>query len=158
MKPKVTPLWLLAACLLFTGCDFEAPLTPVATHKVDARLVGDWVAAAKDGDKQEFMVVRKFDDTTYAVAVDDDIYRVYHSDFAGQPFVSVQELNSSGRGYCLYTWSLSADGNQLTLRRVDTKVIPEKTKTGAELQKLIQANLANPELLEQEIQFARKKR
>ena len=155
---NLNAVFAFGACLLITGCDFEVPLTPVATRKVDARLVGDWVAAEKDGDKAELMVVRKFDDATYAVAVDDDIYRVYHSDFAGQPFVSVQALNSEGLGYCLYTWQLSADGNQLTLRRVSTKVIPDKTKTGAELQKLIKANLANPQLLEKEIQFTRKKR
>jgi hypothetical protein len=87
----------------------------------------------------------------------DDIYRADHSDFAGQPFLSVQDLNSNDRRYTLYTWQLSADGNQLTLRRVSTKVILEQTKTGAELQKLIKVNLANPQLLEKEIQFTRKK-
>ncbi|MDB6113103.1 MAG: hypothetical protein JWQ62_48 [Lacunisphaera sp.] len=83
---------------MFTGCDFEAPLTPVATHKIDARLLGNWVGVEKDNGKEEIMGVRQFDETAYAVALGDDIYRVYHSDFAGQPFVSVQELDSAGRG------------------------------------------------------------
>lgn len=158
MKPSFFPLGLTAAIALFlAGCDFDSSLTPVATHKVDARLLGDWVGVEQENGKEEIMTVRKFDDATYAVAMDHDIYRAYHSDFSGQPFLSVQDLNSDDRKYCFYTWQLSAEGDQLTLRHVSTKVISDKTKTGPELQKLIKANGANPQLLEKEIQFTRKK-
>ena len=145
-----------AACIVLTGCDYDAPLTDKPTHKVDARLLGDWVAMDPDAKQEEVMHVRAFDDATYAVAIDNDIYRAYHSDFAGLPLLSVQDLNSDARKYCLYTWALSPDAARLTLRRVSTKVIPDTTKTGAELQKLIQANLANPNLLEKELLFTRK--
>jgi hypothetical protein len=102
--------------------------------------------------------VRKFDDSTYAISMDDDIYRAYHSDFAGLPLVSVQDLNTDDRKYCLYTWRFSADGAQLTLQRVSTKVVPDTTKTSAAIQQLIKQNLANPKLFDHEIQFTRKKR
>lgn len=104
------------------------------------------------------MSVRKFDDATYAVALDNDIYRVFHSDFAGVAFVTAQDLNSDDRKYCYYRWSLSADGRTLTLQGVDTKLVPEKTRTAAAIQKLIKDNLSNPALFDKEVlTYTRKK-
>ncbi|HKB56352.1 MAG TPA: hypothetical protein VKC51_02075 [Lacunisphaera sp.] len=158
MKSNLSPAWLIAAgCLLFTGCNYEVPLTAKPTHQIDARLLGDWVAMDPDAKKEEIMSVRKFDDTTYAVALDNDIYRVFHSDFAGVAFVSAQDLNSDERKYCYYRWSLSADGRQLTLQGVSTKLVPEKTMPAAAIQKLIKDNLANPALFEKELRYTRKK-
>ncbi len=159
MKMSSVLLSLIAgAALALAGCDYDAPLTPAPTHKVDPRLLGDWVGVDPDAKQEEVMHVRALDDATYVVAMDNDIYRVYHSDLAGTAFLTVQDLNSDDRKYCFYTWSLSADATRLTLRHVSTKLIPEKTKTGAELQKLIQANLAQPGLLEKKIPFIRKTR
>lgn len=72
------------------------------------------------------MHVRAWDDATYAIAIEDDVYRVWHSDFAGQAFVSAQDLNSAARKYCYYTWALSVDSQQLTLRRVRNELVPER--------------------------------
>ena len=149
--------FLAAAALLLAGCDYDAPLTPAPTHPVDPRLLGDWEPVKKDDPKDPSMHVRAWDDSTYAIAIEDDVYRVWHSDFAGQPFVSVQDLNTSTRKYCYYTWSLSADGAQLTLRRVRNEVVPEKTMPAAAIQQLIKANLANPRLLDAPLVFTRKK-
>lgn len=158
MKSRLSPFWLIAAgCVFFTGCNYDVPLTAKPTHKIDARLLGEWVAVDPDAKREEIMSVRKFDDATYAVAMDDDIYRVYHSDFAGVTFVSVQDLNSDDRKYCFYRWSLSADGRTLTLQAVSTKMVPEETKGRAAIQKLIKANIANPTLFEKELHFIRKK-
>lgn len=151
-------LALTIAALFLAGCDYDAPLTPAPIHKIDARLLGDWVGVDPEAKQEEVMHVRALDDTTYVVAMDSDIYRAYHSDFAGTAFLTVQDLNADDRKYCFYTWALSADATRLTLRCVSTKVIPDQTKTTAGLQQLIQANLANPKLLEKEISFTRKAR
>ena len=159
MKSKLGLAGLLALhCLLISGCDYEVPLTPAPTHKIDTRLLGDWVARDKDTQKEEGMKVRKLDDSTYVVSmIHGDIYRVYHSDFAGVAFVSAQDLNSDDRKYVYYRWSLSADGHQLTLQAVSTGVIPEGTKPGSVIKKLIEQNLANPKLFREEQPFTRKK-
>jgi hypothetical protein len=146
-----------AAVLLLAGCDYDAPLTPAPTHPIDPRLLGDWEPVKPADPKDPGMHVRQWDDATYAVAIDSDVYRVFHSDFAGMAFVSAQDLNSSARKYCYYTWSLSADGTQLTLRRVRNELVPEKTMPAAAIQQLIKANLANPKLLDEPLFFTRKK-
>src|SRR5258708_12381439 len=103
MKSNLSPAWLIAAgCLLFTGCNYEVPLTAKPTHQIDARLLGDWVAMDPDAKKEEIMSVRKFDDTTYAVALDNDIYRVFHPHFAGAPFVTPHHLTPNQRKYSHY--------------------------------------------------------
>ena len=159
MKSKLSPTWLLAAgALLLTGCNYDVPLTAQPTRKIDARLLGEWVSFDQDEQKLEYMTVRNLDDSTYIVALDKDLYRVFHSDFADTAFVSVQDLNSDERKYVYYVWQLSADGTQLGVKSVSSQVVSEKTKDQAALQQLIKANLANPKLYGDEIQFTRKKR
>jgi hypothetical protein len=159
MKTKLSLAGLLATgLLLFAGCDFDVPLTAKPTQKVDPRLLGDWAAVDKDAKEEELMHVRQWDESTYAVSIDHDIYRVYHSDFAGIAFVTAQDLNSPDRKYCFYRWSLSADGRTLTLQGIDEKLVPGETKTTAAIQKLIKDQLANPALFDKEIlTYTRKK-
>ncbi len=146
---------VIVFCL--SGCNYDFPLTAMPTRKIEARLLGDWVVIAKENDKVEIMHVRKFDESTYAVSMDNDIYRAFHSDFAGAAFLSVQDLNAGNRKYIYYTWQLSADATQLTLKAVRTEVVPENTKTPADIQQLIKENLSNPKLFQPELQLARKK-
>jgi len=154
MKTKSALSWLLGViALLVAGCNYEVALTAKPTHPIDERLLGVWLGG-EDG--KDPMTVRRLDDSTYVVAMDDDIYRAFHSDFAGTAFLSVQDLNADKRLYIYLTAVLSADGNQLTLRTVSTKVVPEATKSRAALQKLIQANLANPQLYGEPLVFHRK--
>lgn len=154
MKPKLSLAGLIAAAvLLLAGCNYEVPLTARPTRNVDERLLGVWLGGDEGKDT---MVVRSLDDATYVVAMDHDLYRAFHSEFAGTAFLSVQELNHD-RLYTYITTTLSPDGNQLTLRTVSTKVVPEATKDRAALQKLIQANLANPALFGEPLVFTRKK-
>ena len=157
MKAKYRLLPLLAACLAFTACNYDSPLTSKPTRPVDARLLGDWLAVDKDNPKPDLMNVRGFDDSTYVVAMDNAIYRAFHSDFAGTAFLTVQDLNSSERLYLYLTFELSADGAELKLRTVSTKVIPEKTKGPAALQELLKQNLRNPALLGDTLTFTRPK-
>ena len=159
MKPNhVVALLLAIGALLLTGCNYDVPLTEKPTRKVDARLLGEWVSFDKNEQKLEQMTVRKLDDSTYVVAMDKDIYRVFHSDFADTALVSVQDLNSEERKYTYYAWQLSADGKELSLKGVSTHVVPEGTKGREAIQKLIKENLANPKLYGDTLVFTPKKR
>lgn len=143
----------MVVLLALAGCNYDVALTAKPTRKVDDRLLGVW----QGGEEKDVMVVRKYDAETYVVAMDDDIYRAFHSDFAGVAFLSVQELEDD-RQYVYLTTELSADGRKLTLRMVSTKVVPEETKGRDALQKLIKANVANPGLLAGEpLVFTRRK-
>jgi hypothetical protein len=155
MKTKSFLCWLPGLIgLLLVGCNYDVALTAKATRQIDERLLGVWLGGENGKDT---MTVRRLDDTSYVVAMDDDIYRAFHTDFAGTAFISVQDLNADNRLYLYLTAALSADGHQLTLRTVSTKVVPEETKGRAALQKLIQANLANPALFGDPLVFTRKK-
>lgn len=57
-------------------------------YRDDARLLGVWVSFDQDEQKMEYMTVRKLDDATYVVAMDDDLYRAFHSDFVGTACIS----------------------------------------------------------------------
>jgi hypothetical protein len=140
-------------CLAFSGCEYEVPITSGPTRKIEARLLGDWVS--KDG--KEKMKVRRLDDSIYSVSYNGDLYRAYHSDVAKTAFVSVQDIDSAERKYAYLAWKLSEDGKQLGLRVVSAKIIPKEIKTSTGVQKLLQKNLQNPELLEEEAQFTREK-
>lgn len=144
--------FLLGVTLLIAGCNYDVALTEKPSHPIDARLLGVWLGG---GDGKEAMTIRKYDDSTYVVAMDQDIYRAFHSDFADTAFLSVQELNKD-RQYLYLTAEVSADGQQLTIRTVSTKVVPEETKGRAALQKLIKANLKNPKLFSEPLVFKRK--
>ena len=117
----------IAACLCilaFSACEYEVPITPSPTQKVQERLLGDWTST----DGKEKMKVRKLDDSIYIVYYDGDLFRAYHSDIAETPFVSVQDLNSNDRKYAYVVWKLSDDGKHLSLRSVN-KLIPKEPRT-----------------------------
>lgn len=152
MKTKPATWCLVFAVLLLAGCNYDSALTSKPTQKIEARLLGVWLGG---DDGKDAMIVRPYDDSTYVVAMDDEIYRVFHSEFSGTAFLSVQELGNAK--YLYLTAAVSADGRQLTVRTVNTKVVPEETKGRPALQKLIKANLANPALYNEPLVFTRKK-
>jgi lipopolysaccharide export LptBFGC system permease protein LptF len=141
-------------CILaFTACEYEVPITSSPTRKVQERLLGDWVSL----DGKENMKVRRLDDNIYIVYYDGDLFRAYHSDVAETPFVSVQDINSSDRKYAYVVWKLSDDGQRLTLRNVQSKLIPKEQKDSARVAELLKENARNPELFGEEIEFSKVK-
>src|SRR5215467_3082921 len=114
----------VAVCLCIGACEYEVPITPSPTRKVEEQLLGNWVSL----DGKENMRVRRLDDSTYVVYYDGDLFRAYHSDVAETPFASVQDLNSNDRKYEYVVWKLADDGKHLTLRSVNNKVVPKETK------------------------------
>jgi hypothetical protein len=158
MKTKLIPAFLLAAaCLLVGGCNYEFPLTERPTQKIDPRLLGDWVSVGPKDEKPARMKVRELDASTYILTFDEDLYRVTHSDFAGQPFVSAQNLDADNRKYVYLVWLLSPAGDHLTIKAVNSRVIPEKTKDREAMQSLIKASLAKPDLFGDPLEFIRPK-
>jgi hypothetical protein len=84
------------------------------------------------------------------------LYRVWRSDVADTPFVSVLNLETDKPQYSYWTWKLSDDGT-LILRLVNDKVIPDDTKSSVEVRKLIKKNLQNPALFGDEMQMTKDK-
>ena len=117
------------------------------------QLLGNWTSS----DGKEKMRVRRLDDNIYIVYYDGDLFRVYHSDVAETPFVSVQDLNSNDRKYPYIVWKLSDDSSHLSLRSVSDKVIPKETKDSATAVAILTKNAHNPELFGEEIEFRKEK-
>ena len=145
----VVCLWFL----VFTACEYEVPITSSPTRKVQEQLLGNWISL----DGKEDMRVRRWDDSTYIVYCDGDLFRAYHSDVVETPFASVQDLNSNDRKYAYVVWKLSDDGKRLSLRNVNNKVIPKETKDSAMVAALLTKNARNPELFGEEIEFRKEK-
>ena len=143
----------MLACLALSGCEYDVPITSSATRKVDGRLLGDWISK----DRKDKMKVRKLDDDVYIISYNGDLFRGYHSDLAKTSFVSVQDIDSAERKYSYLAWELSADGNRLILRPINTDLIPKETKDSASMQKLLEKNLQNPKLFNEQAEFTKEK-
>jgi lipopolysaccharide export LptBFGC system permease protein LptF len=145
---------VVCLCILaFSACEYEVPITSSPTRKVEERLLGDW--SSLDG--KEKMKVRRLDDSIYIVYFDGDLFRAYHSDVAETSFVSVQDINSNDRKYAYVVWKLSDDGKRLSLRSVQSKVVPKEQKDSATVAELLKENAKNPELFGEEIEFRKEK-
>ncbi|HEY3026218.1 MAG TPA: hypothetical protein VGJ55_08725 [Pyrinomonadaceae bacterium] len=142
-------------CLSFSGCDgdYAVPITSTPTRKIDQRLLGNWLS--KDGSDK--IKVRKLDDSIYIVSFNGDLYRAFHSDLGGTAFISAQEIDSSDRKYAYLAYKLSDDGKRLSVRAVNTKLIPKETNSSVRVQKLLKINLQSAELFDDEAQFDRDK-
>jgi hypothetical protein len=143
----------VVVCLCIGACEYEIPITPSPTGKVQEQLLGNWVST----DGKENMRVRRLDDSTYIVYYDGDLFRAYHSDVAETPFASVQDLNSNDRKYAYVVWKLSDNDKRLSLRNVNRKVIPKETGDSATVAALLTKNVRNPELFGEEIEFRKEK-
>jgi hypothetical protein len=120
---------------------------------VDPRVLGNWVGV---NDETSMLNLRVLDEQTYLAIIDNDAYRVFHSDFADLALVSAQDLNSSDRKYCIYAWALLDEGKRLALRRLNSRVVPENAADSATLQRRITEHLRDPALLGEELLFRRK--
>ncbi len=145
---------VIGLCVLaFTACQYEVPITSTPTQKVQEQLLGNW----RSTDGKEELKLRRLDDGVYIVYYDGDIFRAYHSDVAGTPLVTVQDLNSSDRKYAYVIWKLSDNGKDLRLRSVNDKVVPKETRDSATVVELLTKNARNPELFGEEIEFRKEK-
>ena len=130
--------------LLLFSCHYDLSLTAEPTRAADQRLSGTWTMVAPE--KDEKMDIRLYDESHYVIAYNGDLYRAHHSDVAGMPLMSVQNLNDAERKWVILEWKLSEDGKRLTIRAIRTELVPETTKDRETLVQLIEANRDNPKL------------
>lgn len=135
--------FLIVLVVLIAGCDYDVPITSKPTRRIDERLVGNWTKS----DGKEHMTARKYDDYHLVVSANGDLFRAYHSDLHGAALITAQDINSPDRKYFYLTWELSADGQTLTLRGINDKVIPRTARTSSAVVRSLKANMRNPELL-----------
>jgi len=142
---------IACCCIVFAGCEYEAPITEQPTRAVEEKLLGNW--SAENG--TERLKIREFDASTYVVSYNGHLYRAFHSDFADMPFVSVQNIDSERRTYAFLTYRLEDKSNTLALRSVNIKMVPKDVKDSLQIQALLKKKLKNPALLNKEIQFVK---
>lgn len=134
--------------LSFIGCEYDVPITSKPTRDIEESLLGTWTSS--DGKSQ--LKVYKWDKANYLVMEDGSFYRVYHSDVAKIPLVSVQLLEGKTPTFAYWTWEL-IEGRTLSLRIVNDTIVLDDTKDSAAVQKLIKANLNNPDLFSNKIEY-----
>jgi hypothetical protein len=142
--------------LLLGSCIYEAPLTESPTRKIDDRLIGDWVSAEE---KPSVIQIRKFDDSNFILIDGGNVYRVFHSDFEGVHFLSLQNLETNGssaRKFAFLDYRFEQP-NRVRARAVNKDVVPETLRTTPELQKSVRDHLKDPQLFNKdEIVYTRK--
>ena len=131
---------VLVCALALLSCHYDSSLTLEPTRAADARLAGTWTMIAPQQDEK--MDIRLYDDRHYVISYNGDLYRAFHSDVAGMPLMSVQNLNDRERKWVFVEWKL--DGDRLTIRAVRTEVVPPGERDV--LVKRIEANRDNPKL------------
>jgi hypothetical protein len=136
----------LAACLFalcLTGCIYDAPITPAPTRPVDPRLIGDWASA----DGKERVKVRPLDRQVYIIVYNGDLFRAFHSDVGGVSYASVQDIDRSDRKWAYIVYTLSRDGQQLTVRAVNSETIPDRSvRSPADARRALAAHAKDPKL------------
>ena len=142
--------------LLFASCIYEAPLTESPTRKVDERLIGDWVSVEE---KPSAIEIRKFDDSNFVLSDGGNVYRVFHSDFEGINFLSLQNLESKGssaRKFAFIDYRFEQP-DKVRARAVNKETVPETLRTTSEIQKSVRDHLKDPQLFnKEEIVYTRK--
>jgi hypothetical protein len=158
MKSKLLLTWLIAAsCLLLGGCNFDVPIISSPTRVVEPQLLGNWVPADKGNQKPALMKVRQLDNFTYIVSCNGDLFRAYHTDLEGVPYVTVQDLETPGRKFAYFTWQLSADGAQLTVQPVNARAVPQNLPDSSAMRRFLSQNVDNLNLLGEPVVFNRQK-
>lgn len=157
MQIALRPLAAIACCLLFGACEYESPITPNPTRKIEEKLLGDWV-----GENGIKMKLRKLDDFIYVIDYHDPdegnlLLRAFHSDFADTPFVSVQNIETPRRKYVYFAWNISDDGKRLEVRSINNEIVPKEAGNSESVQKLLKKNLKNKKLFDETMRFTLKK-
>jgi len=143
----------ILAAIGMSGCIYPVPVTEAATRGVEPGLVGEWMSA----DGKNRLEVRRYDDRNAVVVLNGLVLRAYHSEVAGLPLVTLQELESPERKYAYVTWQLADGGNRLEWRAVSRKVVPEDLGTTALVRARLEKERDNPALLEAVQVYERKR-
>ena len=98
---RARSLSLIAALLLFAGCQYDSPLTEEHSIPIDPALLGVWEEMPDDGDspgEAARMIVLKFSETEYLVhypvGKDGGYYRAYSFSLGGLDGVQLEVVGS----------------------------------------------------------------
>lgn len=142
--------------LLLSSCIYDAPLTDTPTRKIDERLIGDWVSVEE---KPSVVQVRKFDDTNFVLIDGRNIYRMFHSDFEGINFLSLQNLDTNGssaRKFAFIDYRFEQP-DRVRARAINKNVVPDTLRTSSALQQTVRDHLKDAQLFnKEEIVYTRK--
>ncbi|HYS54408.1 MAG TPA: hypothetical protein VER58_11675 [Thermoanaerobaculia bacterium] len=147
---RILSVPVLVCALVFAGCDYDVPITEAPTRRVEPRLLATWTPLVA-GRESEKLRIQRIDDSRYVIFYEGDVYVAHHSDIAGTPLASVR---TCGR-YLYFAWELSGDGRRLTVRQINSRVVPTETRDSAAVVRLIEANRANPYLLDDGFEYSR---
>ena len=142
---------LAVACLFFTGCDYEVPLSAQPTRPTEDALLGNWMSP------DAWLMVRRFDADHYVVFHNGGVYRAWHSDLAGRAFVSVQSLDGENPKYAYFTYEVGSEGRRLNLRFVTEKLVPKTIRDSNTMRETVARYAADPALLSDPAPFSRMK-
>ena len=142
--------------LLLSSCIYDAPLTDSPTRKIDERLIGDWVSVEE---KPSVVQVRKFDDTNFVLIDGGNVYRMFHSDFEGINFLSLQNLDTNGssaRKFAFIDYRFEQP-DRVRARAINKNVVPDTLRTSSALQQSVRDHLKDAQLFnKEEIVYTRK--
>ncbi len=142
---------VIACSLVLTSCEgtWDVPITEKPTQKIEAKLLGDW----KEKGGNDVMKVRKYDEETYIISFDGDLYRAFHSQTDDLALITVQDIDSASRKYVYFVYRLSSDGSALALRPINEKVVLKTAKTPADIRTLLRQHAKDADLFEETGEF-----
>lgn len=140
---------VLLLCLVFVGYEYDVPASAEPTRRVAEQLVGDWIAMGG------WMKVRLFDASSYMIFHDGELCRAWHSDGAGSPLVSAQDIDTDKRKFAYLHYPVLADSRRLAQRVVDAKIIPDETRDAAPNKMLFEKRRGNSDLFGEEFLHAK---
>ena len=110
-------------------------------------------------EKPSVIQIRKFDDTNFVLIDGRNIYRMFHSDFEGINFLSLQNLDTNGssaRKFAFIDYRFERP-DRVRARAINKSVIPDTLRTSSALQQSVRDHLKDAQLFnKEEIVYTRK--
>jgi hypothetical protein len=168
MKKSFKSKWLLLSVLTLsifsTGCPvgLEYPLGDVGKEKIDARLLGTWVAQKESAEMKKLTVTKK-DAHTYRVqvlergemyALETDWFDAWATNFDGQTFVFGRPDDENDQKY--YHYHYAFDGGKLVLH--DMALLDggmDIVTSQMALRVQVRASMKRPEFLSERVEYSK---
>ncbi len=151
MKKLILPILLLIS----TGCDFDVPLSHIATKAADPNLTGTWLGQSSDG--KPIALDIQATGTDYIVTYQEDgdslTFKGFEINADGLNLIQLELQNADSKKYLFIKYELSA--KELSVYRLNTAVVSAKCQTSDELLNDIRIHLQNSFLFQNPMIFIR---
>jgi hypothetical protein len=158
MKKRLMKTAMAAVTILFAGCQYEAPLTPIHNIPVNPDLIGRWLDDSAPGKTtlEKVMLVLKYSDTEYLIhypATDNGLYfRAYQIKVGDMHFLQI-EMIGTGKGPLkpvdkdrFHVAAYTLEDGMLEVRMLNKEVVKSDMKTSDALYAAVLGNLDNENL------------